>query len=81
MTTAQISDSERARRSRQRILSYQQLRDEKGIRFSRQWILKLIQAGKFPRSVKLGAASVGFIEAEIDSWIDGLIEQRDETVA
>jgi prophage regulatory protein len=61
-----------------RILSYPQLQTEKGIRFSRQWILQLQKAGKFPRSVALGSASAGFIEYEIDEWVDDLIKQRDE---
>jgi predicted DNA-binding transcriptional regulator AlpA len=70
---------DRRPRSR-RILSYGQLQTEKGIRFSRQWILALQKAGKFPRSVALGSASTGFVEYEIDAWIDGLIEARDEKV-
>ncbi|SHG53367.1 helix-turn-helix transcriptional regulator [Bradyrhizobium erythrophlei] len=82
-SSKEISERESARRNRQsrqdkqlRILSYQDLKD-KGIRYSRQWIIELIKAGKFPRSVKLGEASVGFIESEIDAWIESLIEQRD----
>ena len=79
--TPKISESEAARRNQQRIhqqriLSYQDLKD-KGIKFSRQWILHLIKEGKFPRSVKLGQASVGFVEAEVDDWIEILIRQRD----
>ncbi len=61
-----------------RVLSYDDLRSEKGIRFSRQWILQLIKQGKFPKSVKLGEASIGFVESEVDAWIESLIEQRDE---
>jgi prophage regulatory protein len=61
-----------------RILSYQDLRD-RGIKFSRQWIVHLIKAGKFPKTVKLGEGhAVGFIEEEIDAWIANLIAERDE---
>jgi prophage regulatory protein len=60
------------------ILSYDELK-KKGIRFSRVWILHLIREGKFPKTVKLGESHVGFIEEEIDDWIDGLIQRRDET--
>jgi prophage regulatory protein len=81
MTTTTKIISESDRRHRQRIQSYQDLRDEKGIRFSRQWIVKLIKDGKFPRSVKLGEASVGFVEAEVDDWIENLIQQRDGAAA
>ena len=76
MTTAKIS---RLEHSSRRILSYEDLKN-KGIKFSRQWILHLTKEGKFPKSVKLGESSVGFLEHEVDAWIDGLIEQRDETV-
>ncbi len=82
--TKEISERELERRNQQRrkqprILSYEDLKD-KGIKFSRQWIVQLIKAGKFPRSVKLGESHVGFIEEEIDAWIEGLIQQRDEAV-
>jgi predicted DNA-binding transcriptional regulator AlpA len=61
-----------------RILSYEDLK-ARGIKFSRQWIRELIKDGKFPNSVMLGSGhSVGFIEEEIDAWIEGLIAKRDE---
>ncbi len=78
--TAAFSKGEGTRHPpERRILSYQDLKD-KGIRFSRQWIVQLIKLGKFPKPVKLGEASTGFIESEIDAWIEGLITQRDEAV-
>jgi prophage regulatory protein len=40
----------------------------RGIPFSRQHIQRLIAAGKFPKPVKLGAATNGFLEKEIDAW-------------
>jgi prophage regulatory protein len=60
-----------------RILSYDDLKT-KGIRFSRVWILHLIKEGKFPKTIKLGEAHVGFVEEEIDAWLKNLIKQRDE---
>ena len=39
---------------------------------SRSTIYAWIAAGRFPRQVALGAGSVGWREAEIDAWIDGL---------
>jgi prophage regulatory protein len=60
-----------------RVLSYDDLK-AKGIRFSRQWIIKLIAAGKFPQSISLGEQSVGFIESEIDGWINDRIQERDQ---
>jgi prophage regulatory protein len=60
-----------------RILSYNDLR-ARGIRFSRQWILKLQKAGKFPQAVRLGEASTGFVESEINKWVEDLIAERDK---
>jgi prophage regulatory protein len=59
-----------------RVLSYGDLKN-KGIRFSRQWIVKLIASGKFPRPIQLGEQSVGFIETEVDEWIAARIRDRD----
>jgi prophage regulatory protein len=59
-----------------RLLSYEDLR-AKGIRFSRQWLLVLQKQNRFPRTVNLGAAHVGFIEREIDEWLENLIKTRD----
>jgi predicted DNA-binding transcriptional regulator AlpA len=62
------------------VLSYTDLQ-AKGIRFSRQWITKLIAAGKFPKPIHLGAATVGFLESEIDEWITARIRERDSVEA
>lgn len=35
-----------------------------------------MQAGTFPRSVNLGPRAVGWIESEIDAWIDDRIAAR-----
>ena len=81
MSAHKISDREKSRREHQRILSYSNLQELKGIRFSRQWIRKLIAAGKFPRSIKVGEATTGFLETEIDEWISDCVRQRDEAAA
>jgi predicted DNA-binding transcriptional regulator AlpA len=62
------------------ILSHGDLK-ARGIRFSRQWIAKLVAAGKFPRPIQMGAATVGFIEAEVDEWIADRIRERDQAGA
>jgi predicted DNA-binding transcriptional regulator AlpA len=53
----------------------------KGIPFSRQHRHRLITAGKFPKPVKIGDATNGWIEAEIDKYIQDKIEERDAKVA
>jgi len=59
-----------------RVLSYSDLK-LKGIRFSRQWIRELVNRGEFPAPINLGEQSVGFIEGEIDAWLERRIRERD----
>lgn len=61
-----------SRAKSRRILSYPDLKP-KGVRWSRQWIDKQIAAGKFPKSVYLGESTRGWVEDEIDDWIDARI--------
>jgi prophage regulatory protein len=37
---------------------------------SRSWTYAAIKEGKFPKSIKLGDAAVGWLESDIDAWID-----------
>jgi prophage regulatory protein len=60
-----------------KVLSYPELKTEKGIRFSRQWIHKLVKAHQFPAPVPIGVATKGWIESEIDAWIAERINERD----
>lgn len=41
--------------------------------YSKAWIYRLIALGEFPKQIKLGVKSVGFIESEINEWIDNKI--------
>jgi predicted DNA-binding transcriptional regulator AlpA len=77
MTPSKISETEPPRKS-PRLLSYADLRERKGIKFSRQWLRVLIQAGKFPKPIHSGAATTDFLESEVDAYIDGLVKARDE---
>jgi prophage regulatory protein len=38
---------------------------------SRSSIYQYIQKGMFPKQIPIGARAVGWLEAEIDLWIDG----------
>ena len=40
-------------------------------------IYAAMAAGKFPRPIPLGERAVGWLEAEIDSWIEGCLRKRD----
>jgi prophage regulatory protein len=60
-----------------KVLSYEDLGAAKGIPFTRQWIHKLVKAGRFPKPVRLGENTTGFVESEIDSWIAARVRERD----
>jgi prophage regulatory protein len=40
------------------------------------FIKRLRKAGDFPRAVPLGERRIGFLERELDSWIDARIAAR-----
>lgn len=50
--------------------------------YCKAWIYRLIEAGQFPKQVKIGSRSVAFVESEIDEWIANKIaESRSGEVA
>jgi prophage regulatory protein len=55
------------------------LKTVKGIRFSRQHIHRLVKEKKFPAPLKLGPATNGWLEDEIDDWIDARARERKDT--
>ena len=47
---------------------------------SKSTIYVRMAAGTFPRAVSLGAATVRWLDTEIDQWIDDQIKARDASV-
>lgn len=43
---------------------------------SRSTIYELIKKGEFPEQVHLGPRVMGFIESEIDAWLEAKMAQR-----
>lgn len=43
----------------------------------RSTIYEMIARGEFPTPIKLGARAVGWIESEIEQWLDHRKDQRD----
>jgi prophage regulatory protein len=44
-------------------------------------IYRLIEEGRFPRPVPLSTQARGWLESEIEAWIQGRIAERDEAAA
>lgn len=59
----------------EKIVSFKALKDR--VPFSRAHIIRLEKAGLFPRRVKLGECRVGWVQAEVDAWIESRIAERD----
>jgi prophage regulatory protein len=63
-----------------RALIFRQLKPEKGIPYSRQYLSQLEKLGKFPRRFKLGPGTwgqVAWLEEEIDAFLDACAAERD----
>ncbi|HGO5397599.1 TPA: KilA-N domain-containing protein [Klebsiella oxytoca] len=43
--------------------------------FGRAWIYRMIERGEFPAQIKIGRRAVGFIEQEVDNWINAKINK------
>jgi prophage regulatory protein len=62
-----------------RMLDLSDLR-EKGIKFSRQHLNRLIKAGKFPAPVKLSSRRNAWPDTDIDKYLTGCVKARDAAV-
>lgn len=47
--------------------------------YSPQHIARLEKAGKFPKRVTLGPNRVGWLEEEVNQWIQDRIDERDRS--
>ena len=47
--------------------------------YSPQHIARLEAAGEFPKRVPLGPNRVGWVEEEVDQWIQDRIDERDRS--
>lgn len=69
------------KRSAHRILPPADLKSTKGITYSRCQLWRLEKEGKFPKRIRLndsdrGSPRYGYIEAEIDAWIEAKMRER-----
>ena len=60
-----------------RVLSFEQLRTQKGIEYSRVHLWRLVNSSQFPAPIKLGPGRNAWVESEIDSWLSDRVAERD----
>jgi prophage regulatory protein len=60
-----------------RVISFEKLGSEKGIRYSRQHIYNLEKMKRFPKRIRIGPNRIGWVESEIDDWLKSKIDARD----
>jgi prophage regulatory protein len=60
-----------------KLIGYKDLKALKGIVYTTVHLRRKIKEGTFPKPVKVGANRIAFVEAEIDSWLAGLVSERD----
>ena len=49
--------------------------------YGKAWIDRMINDGKFAGPVKIGSRAIAFVESEIDTWIQSVIETSRNNVA
>jgi prophage regulatory protein len=64
-----------------KLLGFNDLKEKKGINWSRVHVSRQEKAGKFPKHVNLAPQSIGWIEEEIDAWIEARAAERSEKPA
>lgn len=47
------------------------------VNYSVSQIDKMVSQGRFPRKIKLGPNKIGFLENEVDAWIEERVRERD----
>ena len=61
-----------------KLLTFPELKEKKGIRYSASHVWRLVRAGKFPKPVHLGPNCIAWVETEIDAHIERKIAERDQ---
>lgn len=61
-----------------KLLSFKQLKADKGIPFCRMHIGRLVKAGLFPKPVKVGVRSIAWIDSEIEAYQQRAADARDK---
>lgn len=64
-----------------RLVTYAELKPVWGIKFSRPHLARLEQEDKFPKRVRLGACSIGWLTSELTDYLGKRAAARSEVAA
>ena len=64
-----------------KLLSRWDLREKKGIKWSRQHLHRRVKEKKSPAPIKVGENTNAWIESEVDAYIEHCIAERDASAA
>lgn len=69
----EVSNMDSKSHSKSRIIRWPEVHERVG--YCRTNIYYLIQSGDFPAPIKLGPRAVGWLESDVENWIESRIEQ------
>jgi prophage regulatory protein len=61
-----------------RLISFKELKPQKGIPYSRDHLRVLTKENKFPPPLALSEKSIAWLESDIDAWIEARAALRDQ---
>jgi prophage regulatory protein len=59
-----------------KLITFSQLKPEKGIPYCRVHLMRKIDAGEFPKPVDLSQRRIAWVESEVDDWVIGRVALR-----
>ncbi|MBI9092599.1 MAG: AlpA family transcriptional regulator [Desulfobacterium sp.] len=62
-----------------KILRCKEVENKVGLRHTKLYMM--MNEGTFPKPIRLGPRSVGWVESEIDEWLLEKIKERDQSTA
>lgn len=64
-----------------KLLTFDELKSLKGIRYTRRHLTRKCDAGEFPRPLRLSPKRIAWPEDEIDAWLAARLAERDAKAA
>jgi predicted DNA-binding transcriptional regulator AlpA len=62
-----------------KLIDFKSLGPLKGINYSRDHLRRKCRAGEFPKPIRVSEHPIGWIEAEVDTWLDAKERARHAT--